>query len=223
MPTLPALLAIAVISGDSLELRKVKWEEPQLRAEVDSAVPSVPACPQDRYQNAGWTRRSVGIEGISYATPPGFPKAGPYLGRTMVLGFATGTSSRLTVSWSREPELPSAGYWVGWHATKHDYSWCRERVDGREMLIVTQKVTTRGMGGPGSERSYIVWAVWPVREGIWLAFQGEATTPAAQREILAVIRTFRVDPNAPSRQLRFRAGSWFWYATQRSLPSGVIR
>jgi hypothetical protein len=211
MPLLPTILALAAMSADSLELKKIRYEEPQLRAEVDSGPPAVQACPREQYPLTGWTRRSAGIEGISYATPPGYPRPGPYGGATTVLSFYSGRNNGLGVSWSKRPELGSSGYWVDWHATKHDYSWCRERVDGRAMLIVTYKVTTRGMNTAGIERSYFVNAVWPLRPGVWLVFFGQAPSPTLQREQLAVIRSFRVEPYAASQQLTFSSDDWMWH------------
>src|SRR5687767_642475 len=120
------LLAFGVLAGDTLEPRPIRWESPQIRAEVDSGSPCGPACARGVYPETGWTRRSAGVEGISYATPVGYPRAGPYGGATPVLSFYAGPNHGLGVSWAKRPELGSSGYWVDWHATKHDYSWCRE-------------------------------------------------------------------------------------------------
>lgn len=212
MPVLPPLFALAVMSADSLEPGRARYEEPQLRAEVDSAPASARACSRARYPQTGWTRRSAGIEGISYATPPGFPRSGPYLWGSIFLGFGTGRYNHFHVHWAKRPEFGSNGHPVEERATKHDYSWCREAVDDREMLIVAYKVTWTDRHDHRKHRVYVARASWPVRPGVWLSFNGYVSSPAAQRELLAVFRTFRVDPWAPSGHVEFRFGSWVWHA-----------
>lgn len=195
MPIMSVALALAILSGDTLP--RIRYEEPQIRAEVDSAEPSAPACSRDRFPLTNWRRGAAALEGISYATPPGFPRVStgpsqvPYAHGSIVLEFRRQRGTNLGLHLVNVPRLQSLGFTVDKRPTRHDYTWCREQVGGREMLITAYKLTALDF-----PRTYLVAALWPVRQGVWLSISGEAATPALQRELLAILRTFRME--APS-------------------------
>lgn len=193
-----SLLALAVIFADTVP--RIRYEEPQLRAEVDSAPRSVAACPKNPFLRVNWQRAAAALEGISYATPPGFPRVSagpsqvPYTHGSIVLEFRRQRGTSLALHLVNEPSLQTMGFMADRKPTRHDYTWCRERVGGREMLITAYKLTAVDY-----PRTYVIAAIWPVRKGVWLSLSGEAASPALQRELLAIIRTVRVQTPAPDR------------------------
>ena len=198
MPIVHVVLALAAISGDTLP--PVRYEEPQLRAEVDSAPPSVAACPRDRFPLINWRRAAAALEGISYATPPGFPRVSmgpsqvPYTHGSIILEVRAQRGTNLALHLINDPTLQTMGFPVEDRPTRHDYTWCREQVGGREMLLTAYKLTAVDY-----PRTYFIAAIWPVRKGVWLSLSGIAASPALQRELLAIIRTVRVEAPAPDR------------------------
>ena len=208
------LLALATFFANHPRPSSPRYEEAQIRSQVDPAPASARACSPDAYPQTGWTRLSAGVEGISYAIPPGFPRPAPYRGGSTVLGFVARQSSHFGVHWAKTPEWGSSGYRVELNATKHDYSWCRESLAGREMVVVAYKVTTGDTLTGENDRTYVVRAIWGLRPGVWLSFNGYVPSLELQTELLAVIRTFRVDSNAPSRKVQIPTGYWYWAALQ---------
>lgn len=195
MPIISLMLALAVASGDTLPA--IRYEEPQLRADVDSAPPAVAACPRDRFPRVDWRRAAAALEGISYATPPGFPRVSkgpsqvPYTHGNIILELRGQRGSSLALHLISAPGLQSYGFTIDKRPTRHEYTWCRETIGGREMLITAYKLTAVDF-----PRTYVVAALWPVRKGVWLSLSGEAASPALQRELLAILRTVRVESPA---------------------------
>lgn len=114
------------------------------------------------------------------------PSQVPYTHGSIILEFRAQRGINLALHLINEPTLQTMGFPVDNRPTRHDYTWCREKVGGREMLITAYKLTAADF-----PRTYVVAALWPVRQGVWLSISGEAATPALQRELLAILRTFR--------------------------------
>lgn len=202
MPALSIMLPLIAALGDSLPHPRIRYEEAQLRAEVDSAPPSIHACPRGVFPRRGWRELAPGAEGIRYWLPAVVKPPAPYAGKSYVLGATAPRGWRFAAFRSNTWKPDGGGFPVEWHPTRHDYSWCREVVGRRPMLITAYKLTWL-RNGRQPVRSYVVYATWELRPGWWLAISGEAPTPALQRELLAIIRTFRVDLTAAAYEPRF--------------------
>lgn len=120
------------------------------------------------------------------------PSQVPYTHGNILLELRRQRGTHLGLHLVNAPGLQSYGFTVDRRPTRHDYTWCREEVGGREMLITAYKLTAVDF-----PRTYVVAALWPVRTGVWLSLSGEAATPALQRELLAIIRTFRIEASPP--------------------------
>lgn len=202
MPVLAVAIVLATMSADTLP--RIAYEVARLTAEVDSAPPAAPACSRDRYTMTGWREVSPGIEGIRYSLPAGVPSPDPYDGSSIVAHLLLSRSWRFVVLREyKKPEFGAHFFPTGWRGRTHDYSWCRELVGRRWMVVTAYKLTWLDQGAPGQvRRSYVVHASWELGPAWWLTLGGDAQTAPLQRELLAIIRTFRIDLAAAAREPR---------------------